>query len=815
MSSPWRFQSLLASLLLAIVAQFLMADSAENWTLLPGLLLYALAILIFVRSRPGDTASPPASEGLSPKSEILIASAIGMVALFFRLYKILDLPQGMTIEETCGPWLGFSSPPSQWVLFDPNHIAMAYLDIDFLSFLWFHLFDPSRMAYSFFFVFFSLISFPLAYWFFRDLAGPRTALLTLFLWSVMQWHVTLSRNGHPIVTAVFYVTAMLAFARMGWRAGRLIYWALAGFFAGAGFYAHPSFRASFLLLAALLLYELRLDKEKTRSQLKGIGVFLVVCLVVSFPCWKSMIQNHWLIGATYDDHLFVGQKMMEEKSLAPLWQNLCRAPLVLTRIGSPYSQDSLPGHPLLDHATAVLFVLGFFMALKRWKERKYFYGLAGLTILCLPGLLSMDPTHASRVLCVSPFVAYLGANAAFEFWEKIPFHKESRKLLILSGVFIVLFIAAENFKVYFIDRPRNVTAWREAGAAPMKIGQAIAGEGDSYDYYLSPAFFGRFVVLFLGHSQREHMRSLDLPGSFRYLSPSPGRGLFFALQEGRTGVLSVLQDLYPGGTVEKLLDPWGHPYLYFFRVPPGSCARNRGLSGFPQGSFTDFPDHLPKDSRKLHLTGSFWVEKQGTYRYRIKGPAKVSLSGDCPWITDRPQFLARGFHPLNFTLSSGSWEGLAVEESFEKGPYLPLDAGRFIPHRFSQGWMGIYRFTTDANSGPLLVESEPLLNFSYRDDFPLKNPSNLLAEWKAVLHPPKAGLYHFLMLNSDHIKAELEINGKKIGVSNQEAGLSLESKDYPVVVRLRQEGGFETVFHMLWKPPGRENYEILPPTALK
>ncbi len=815
MASSWRTQSLLTSLLLAVVAQFLMANNREAWTLLPGIMLYAFAIFIFVYSSSGHKKTYFPTGSLSLTAEIFLASGIGLVALFFRLYKIPDIPQGMTIEETCGPWLGFSSPPSQWVMFDPNHIAMAYLDIDFLSYLWFHIFAPSRLTYSFFFVFFSLISFPLAYWFFRDLAGPKTALLTLFLWSVMQWHVTLSRNGHPIVTTVFYVVAMLTFCRMGWRKGQIIYWVLSGFFAGVGFYAHPSFRACFLLLVVLLVFEYRFDKGKTRSHLKGIGIFVLVCLAVSWPCWKSMLHNHWLIGATYDDHLFVGQKMLEEKSLEPFWKNLYRAPLVLIRIGSPYTQDSLPGHPLLDHVTAVFFVLGFFAGIRRWKERKYFYGLAGLTVLCLPGLLSIDPTHASRVLCISPFVAYLAANAVFEFWERLSFSAGGRKFFMVLGVCLALFIVSENFMVYFIDRPRDMAVWLEADAAPMKIGQAIAREGDAYDYYLSPAFFGRFVVLFLGHSQQSHMHSLDLPGSFRFLSPSSGRGLFFILQEGRTGVLKVLQELYPEGVTEKLLDPWDQPYLYFFHVPPRACGLNRGLRGVPYGSYVDFPRNLPKKPFKIHLTGSYWVEQQGTYRYRIKDPAKVGPLDECPWSSTRLQYLARGFHPLDFTLSSQSGESVLIEESFEEQSYHPLDSSRFIPHRFSHGWMGTYRLSSAPDSTPLLVESEPILNFSHRDDFPLKNTVNLLAEWRGILHPGKAGFYHFLMLNTDHINAEMDINGKKTAVSNQEAGLLFGKKDYSVIIRLQQEGGFENAFHLLWKQPGQSNYEVLPPSVLK
>ncbi len=802
------------SLFLAILAQILVSRTGESWVLAAGIFIYIVSgfLFIFGISRKKNSSALPKHPPL--KIETLLFFSIGAMVLFFRLYKIVQIPQGLTPEETCGPWIGFSTPPSQWKLFDPRNFAMTYFDIPFLSYGWFHLFEPSHLSFSLFYVLFTCLSFPLIYWFFRDLAGPRVALLTLFIWAMMQWQVTLSRSGHASVTSAFYVMAVLVFVRQGWKLGHYFFWILAGGFCGLGFYAHPSFRAVLPLLALALVFEWSLDRGKARTRLIGIILFTVVFLVISWPYWQSMWQQHWIIGSSYD-HLFVGKTILEEKSLTPLWRNFSRTWLAFFHMGSPYTQEGLPGRRLLDDATGVLFVLGFFLGLCRWREKKYFYGIAGLAVLSLPCVLSTDPYHTSRMLGAAPFIAYLAANAAFEIWERVSFSREARRGILVLGLAAAAAGFVENYKTYFMDRPLNEACWREGCVDFTQTGQEIADLGGGYEYYLSPVFFGQFTVLFLGHTQLGHLHSLDLPDSFCSIVPPPGRGLFFALQEGRTGVLRILKDLYPGGVEEKRLDPWGRPYLYFFRVPASALGANEGLRSLsPIIQNLPFPEGLPFKSTQVHLTGSFWVERSGIYRYRLEGKGKVKALGECPWVSGAPLFLARGFHPLDFILQSqGGLDQLEIGESFTRGAYRHLATDRFIPHVFPRGWLGTYRIHPGGE--PVLIQDDPVLNFSYRDDFPLKNIPAFQVEWRGTLHPSQTGLYHFLMLATDHMDADLVVDGKKAADINREAEIFLSGKDHPAVIRLNKEGGFAAAFHLLWKRPGQEAYEVIPPEALR
>jgi hypothetical protein len=697
----------LLSLFLALAGQAFLSQCQWAWSLPVGFLFYGAALYLFLSVPSIPTGK---EEVLPPRLEAGALAALAGLALFSHLFQLSRIPPGMTVEETCGPWLGYAIPPSQWAMYYPMATAHTYADLTALSWVWFHLFTPSRASFSFFYAFFSLLAFPLGYVLFRGLAGARTALWALFLWMVQQWPLTLGRAGHASVTALLFTLGTLTFGHLALTRGRAWQWILAGAFAGCGLYSHPGFRPALLLSFLWLAWEWKKDPGEVKTRLRGLGAGTLVFLMLSFPCLASMAATgDWLTGSPKD-----GQWVLSAKNLGALWEGGLQGILAFYREGSAIPQENLPGHRLLDDATAVLATLGFFLALGRPQERKFFYGFTGASILSFSCLLSTQPLHASRMLGVAPFLAYLAALALEDIGQRAVSFRGSPRWILGLGLLVGLVAAGENFKTYFLDRPRNEACWLEAGVDDTSVGESIARDGDRYEYYLSPTFYQRFQVLFLGHAQVPHMHPLDLPGDFGYLKPPPGRGLCFVVQEGRTGVLSVLQKRWPGGVTEKLIDPWGRPYLYIFRVPPEACAEDR---------------------------------------------------------------------------------------------FVPL------PHR--RYWEGTYRTSLAPGAKPVLTVADPVLNFSYRDDFPVKNADRLWVEWHGTLHPPKAGTYWFLLATSDEDHAQMDLEGKPFAVSNQDARVELKARDYAVAIYLLKTGGFDSVFHLVWKPPGSGHFEVLPPDVMR
>ena len=70
------------------------------------------------------------------------------------------------------------------------------------------------------------------------------------------------------------------------------------------------------------------------------------------------------------------------------------------------TQADFDRHPMLDDATGILFVLGFFYAAWRWRERPFFLSLAGVVIMSLPSYLSIDAGHAGPKLGCHAFCGF-------------------------------------------------------------------------------------------------------------------------------------------------------------------------------------------------------------------------------------------------------------------------------------------------------------------------------------------------------------------------------------------------------------------------
>ncbi len=249
----WRY---LFFIVAAVGGQVFLTQKNSPWTLVPGMVLFLTAILLFAKSKqigPRDHGSRPLSTGM----EAMGLAVVAVIALFFRFYRWSEIPPGLITETACGPWLGYAVPPSFWGNYYTHGLALTHPDIPLWSYAWFHCFSPSPFTGSFFYGFLSLSAFPLGYLLFRDLSGAKTALFGLFFWGMAQWPVTLTRIGHPVTSIPFYLTGALLFTRWAWTRSWSFAWVLAGFFLGLAFYAYPSARALLPLVVLISWFEFR------------------------------------------------------------------------------------------------------------------------------------------------------------------------------------------------------------------------------------------------------------------------------------------------------------------------------------------------------------------------------------------------------------------------------------------------------------------------------------------------------------------------------------------------------------------------------
>lgn len=716
-----RVLSFAGALGLAFLGQFLIIQKDDPTTIFPAFILYSLAIWIFLRTVPPQTTEPlPAPEPFTLFEGIALALIL-IISLAMRLYRFNDYPNGLFTDEGCSAWIGYKIAHENWHLiqnmgyffpFYPNYISNAYW-----SAIWFKFFGPTQNNFYFFSVFLGLLAFPAIYWTFRQWSGPRIALLTLFILSVMRWHVTYSRSGHPAIEILIYIFFALALWTKGIRSANMWYLVPATLITSVGFLAYQAYYAFLIFLTLFLLLEWRNSAWKTKSLWTTLACVYLTSIFIGRPYFQYLAQRGGP-GMPGKGSAFFSIQWNRE-GLRSICAHCLESLLQFNRSGDPWPIHNLPYHRLLDDVTSVFFILGFFLACTRLSWRQYLYALLGLVLMSLPAVLSQFPISASRMIGTAPFIAFLAALGMEEVYDQL---KNASSLCVskassifVTGMFILM--AYQNFHVYFDEQARNYDCRLTDNPKETAVGNAVANTGNTCEDYLSTRFFRHYTVLFLGYGQTKHMHELSLPESLSLPEWNPGQSVLFALEEGQTGVLGLIQSLYPGGEQWFLKDSRGHNLVYFYKISQVIAQEGR---------------------RKAQ------------------------------------QFLQSNF---------GLW--------------------------------GFYWPTMDHRGPPILRHNDPLINFTFRNDFPLRQFPPLRVVWKGFLTTPLKGKYQFLALSTNSLNMDLD--GKEIlSAENQESkGLPLKKGRYRIELTFLKESGTDTALSFLWKKPGATQYEVVPYNVLQ
>ncbi|HJT24877.1 MAG TPA: hypothetical protein VJ873_09885 [bacterium] len=878
----------LAGLALGAVIQAVIVSSPEvpGWKLWG---LYTLAGVFFVIGLfllQDKKAAEPAP--LSEKTEKFAFFAILILAAFMRIYRLGSMPSGLFIDQGMEGWsaLKILHERSYWPVWEfdvwQNPALLLYqLAGWFLLLTPFHM-EPSQFWFYLFYALFSLATFPLVYWTFRQIGGQRLALLGMFILAVMRWNINFSRNGFPTIEVPFYMFGTLAFLTYAMRPTKSRYfrpaaiaagvffllgclpflalafgsvlsgmhlWALAlavilipaglacvgylwttlkdresylsaviagGIFA-MGLYTYQAYKIVPLLILLFALYELASRPKEILAKWKSIAGFSIAFLVLAFPYFKHTL-NMWGQGSR-EGELLIFSRVHEQHSWQPLIYNLWRTAVMFHWHGDAMSRHNIQDYRMLDDVTGVLFFLGIVGAVVFLRKKPWFYGLTGLLVMTVPCVLSIDAAHANRMLGTTPFIALLAALPLSALWSRYgSFFREKGKAVFFPLLLVLPlgFMTLQNYNAYFNIMARSLTSWSEYAARETAIGKAIAKYGDDYDYYITPVYYNYYTITFFGYFHQDRIHPLLLPDSEITHTPNTSRGMYFAIEQSRPGLLDMAKSLYPGGTAEYLLDPAGNTAEYFYRVSASEVAKVRSLKahfdpaveGSTEKQIAPFPEGLPKGPYRAVLSGNLYVAQTGEYRWDLEGNvmAELRLKNQRP-LPGGFYRAEKGEHPVEvvLTVPQGVTPVLAVHQIPRQGVPTILDAGSFDSLPPGRGLLGRYYHDTEGKGQPFLEEWDPVLNFTNGNDF--STPPNCSIRWSGTLNVTEAGPYR--LFTNPPRSAQLQVDGK--GLNGGDKDLFLNKGPHSLELFLASPSTWNS-FTLAWvKPDGTT--EVVPMTA--
>ncbi len=149
------------------------------------------------------------------------------------------------------------------------------------------------------------------------------------------------------------------------------------------------------------------------------------------------------------------------------------------------------------------------------------------------------------------------------------------------------------------------------------------------------------------------------------------------------------------------------------------------------------------------------------------------------------------------------WDGRTLVYRYQ----IPSsDLQTFQP--WNHGLKGTYLQSSQWTAKPLAVRSDPVLNFTYKGDFPFTDYPPFRVRWEGSLEVGKAGEYQFQVLTTD--RGQLWLDEKLVSL---EKPVNLTAKAHRVRLDFAKDGGDEMILHLVWKKPGESNWEVVPASA--
>jgi hypothetical protein len=129
-------------------------------------------------------------------------------------------------------------------------------------------------------------------------------------------------------------------------------------------------------------------------------------------------------------------------------------------------------------------------------------------------------------------------------------------------------------------------------------------------------------------------------------------------------------------------------------------------------------------------------------------------------------------------------------------------------HPWERGLKGIYVNAADWNAEPVSVQTDPILNFTSKFDFPFTQPPPFRIRWTGILEFPQTGDYKFQVLTID--SAQLWLDRKPVSL---EKPFRLAAGPHKLRLDFEKDSGDSLALNFLWKKPGTDKWEVVPATA--
>ena len=394
--------------------------------------------------------------------------AILLLGLALRLYALDSVPPGLFFDEAGKGLDAQAILRGEWPIFFPYSGGKEPLFMYLVAGL-FLVFGQSGLAIRLASVLCGTATLLTTYLLAREMFTPTPALprsgegssrgdeviaLLATLWlAVLYPAIHFSRVGFRAGSVALFETLAFWLFWRGWNAmqhravtstrdgGRKPpasewgWFALSGVALGLSLYTYPTSRFVPLVLAGFVIFQLTSQVAGHRSQVAGrraqvshtpfaldvsrftfyVLLTAAVAALVFLPLGAYYL-THWAEFTARAAQVSIFNPALNHGDpWGTLVGNLLKTAGMFALQGDPNWTHNLPGRPLLDPFTFLLFVAGLLLCLWRWKQPSSQFLLLWFAIMLVPGLIAADLVpHFPRQTALLPALAIFAAYATVQ-----------------------------------------------------------------------------------------------------------------------------------------------------------------------------------------------------------------------------------------------------------------------------------------------------------------------------------------------------------------------------------------------------------------
>jgi len=419
---------------------------------------------------PKMNDSPATLRWPGRRTEAAALLLILLVAAAFRLYQLDSIPPGFTHDEAGHGHDAVAILQGARPIYETVGYGREPL-YDYVVAWLMPIFGQNFLALRLTSVLAGLLLIVVAHFWIRRAFDVPIALTTSAFLAVSFWAISTSRQALRSALLPILFTIAIYFMWQALRpykrqllpslspvAARWGNYALAGLFIGLAFYTYMAARVLPGVFVLLWLYLLIFHRSLWKENWLGIIAMVALGAAIAWPMFSYLIANP---GA---EQRFVQLSGPLDRLLAgdpgELFRNALSALGMFTFGGDTLWLYNVPGEPILNWALSIVFYIGLFVAIRRFRKIEYALAIFWLLIGIVPSLLTGVVASNLRSIAAQPMVylfVAIGLVESVRFFDRVVDSHTLRSIpLVLLAILVTVFTYHDYFDAW--GQARDVRA---------------------------------------------------------------------------------------------------------------------------------------------------------------------------------------------------------------------------------------------------------------------------------------------------------------------------------------------------------------------